>query len=125
METNNPKNQNVGIVPELTKEQTIDLMSKASKVSSWMSAIKKKSECIPFTGSSKDNAVVVTIRNQRLESVSVHTNRDIVDTMPSKELLALVFEAHADALDNMDAWVTAQLETISESLGVGDFQMPF
>ena len=123
METNNPKNQNVGIVPELTKEQTIDLMSKASKVSSWMSAIKKKSECLPFTGSSKDNAVVVTIRNHRLESV--RTNRDIVDTMPSKELLALVFEAHADALDNMDAWVAAQLETISQTLGVGDFQMPF
>lgn len=123
MKTNTSKNQNVGIVPELTKEQTIDLMSKASKVSSWMSAIKKKSECLPFTGSSKDNAVVVTIRNHRLESV--RTNRDIVDTMPSKELLALVFEAHADALDNMDAWVTAQLETISESLGVGNFQMPF
>lgn len=123
MKTNTSKNQNVDTVPGLTKEQTIDLMSKASKVSSWMSAIKKKSECLPFTGSSKDNAVVVTIRNHRFESV--HTNRDIVDTMPSKELLALVFEAHADALDNMDAWVAAQLETICQTLGVGDFQMPF
>ena len=55
----------------------------------------------------------------------MQTNKDIVDTMPSKELLALVFEAHADALDNMDAWVAAQLETISQTLGVGDFQMPF
>lgn len=123
MKTNTSKNQNVDTVPGLTKEQTIDLMSKASKVSSWMSAIKKKSECLPFTGSSKDNAVVVTIRNHRFESVQ--TNKDIVDTMPSKELLALVFEAHADALDNMDAWVAAQLETISQTLGVGDFQMPF
>lgn len=123
MKTNTSKNQNVDTVPGLTKEQTIDLMSKASKVSSWMSAIKKKSEYLPFTGSSKDNAVVVTIRNHRLESVQ--TNKDIVDTMPSKELLALVFEAHADALDNMDAWVAAQLETICQTLGVGDFQMPF
>lgn len=123
MKTNTSKNQNVDTVPGLTKEQTIDLMSKASKVSSWMSAIKKKSECLPFTGSSKDNAVVVTIRNHRFESVQ--TNKDIVDTMPSKELLALVFEAHADALDNMDVWVAAQLETICQTLGVGDFQMPF
>ena len=123
MKTNTSKNQNVDTVPGLTKEQTIDLMSKASKVSSWMSAIKKKSECLPFTGSSKDNAVVVTIRNHRFESVQ--TNKDIVDTMPSKELLALVFEAHADALDNMDAWVAVQLETICQTLGVGDFQMPF
>lgn len=125
MKTNTSKNQNVDTVPELTKEQTIDLMSRASKVSSWMSAIKKKSECLPFTGSSKDNAVVLTIRNHRFESVQVQTNKDIVDTMPSKELLALVVEAHADALDNMDAWVAAQLETISQTLGVGDFQMPF
>lgn len=123
MKTNTSKNQNVDTVPELTKEQTIDLMSKASKVSSWMSAIKKKSECLPFTGSSKDNAVVVTIRNHRFESVQI--NRADIDAIPSKEVLALVFEAHADALNNMDVWVAAQLETISESLGVGDFQMPF
>lgn len=123
MKQHSHNHQDTESMPALTTEPTIDLMTKASKVSSWMSAIKKKSESIPFTGCSKNNTVVVTIRNHRFESV--HTNRDIVDTIPSKELLALVFEAHADALDNMDAWVAAQLETISQTLGVGDFQMPF
>lgn len=99
----------------LTPEETSDLLSKASKVSAWMSALKKRSELRSYTGSCRDSSVLMTIRNNRIESIQ--TKGDFAN-MPINEILSRLCEAHNDALDKMEAWTMKQYENIVTALAI-------
>ena len=92
--------------PALSPEDTAELLTKASKVSSWMSALKKKAQMRPFVGTSEDGMVALTIRNYRIESVNVN---DTLAGALAEDVLPRIFEAHNDALDKMDAWTVRHL----------------
>lgn len=107
----------------LSREQTADLLSKASKVSTWMSVLKNKAERRPCVGVCDDESVIVTIRDHRIESIQT---REDVGAMPLNDILARICEAHNDALDKLDAWTISQYETMSKELGIdGEFRLPF
>ena len=109
--------------PVLSQEDTAELLTKASKVSSWMSALKKKAQMRPFVGTSEDGMVALTIRNYRIESVNVN---DTLAGALAEDVLPRIFEAHNDALDKMDAWTESQYATICSSIGIdSNIELPF
>lgn len=108
---------------KITGEQATELMFKASKVSAWLTALKKKAEFRPQEGVSEDASVVVTVRNYRIVSIQM---REDVSQMAIDEILPRICQAHNDALDRIESWLTAQYETIAKTFGIGDdVQLPF
>lgn len=115
--------QKLDAINALSEDQTADLLSKASKVSTWMTALKHKSELRPHIGISEDESVIVTIRSNRI--ASIRTREDIAQK-PLADIIRSICEAHNDAVDKMEAWTCSEYEKISKTLGIdGDFKLPF
>lgn len=107
----------------LSQEETAEILSMASKVGAWMSALKRKSERRPFTGACEDSSIVLTICNHRIESIQ--TNGNVANMSPG-EIVSRVCEAHNDALDKMEDWTAAQCEVVAKTCHIeGDVQLPF
>lgn len=107
----------------ISGEQAAELMFKASKVSAWLTAVKKKSELRPQEGVSEDASVTVTICNHRIVSIRM---RKAVSQMSIDEISSRICEAQNDAMDKVDSWVAAQCDKIARTFGIGgDLSLPF
>ena len=103
-------------------EVTADLIEKATKVTSWMSALKQQSRQRPFVGKSKDGKFAIVIRAYRIESLNADES---LETASTQEIVSRLCEAHNDALDKMEEWTTSQCAVLAKAAGItGDFEMP-
>ena len=103
-------------------EVTAELLSKATKVTSWLSTLKQRSRLRPFVGTSEDGMVALTMRNYRIESVNV--NAALTGAL-AEDVLPRIFEAHNDALDKMEEWTASQCAALAKAAGItGDFELP-
>ena len=104
-------------------EVTAELFAKASKVSSWITALKQKSKRRPFIGISEDGKFRVTLCDYRI--VSLNAAESLADAS-AQDIVSHLCEAHNDALDKMEAWYDGQCEAIARAVGIGGgFEMPF
>ena len=104
-------------------EMTAELLAKATKVSSWMSALKQRSRRRPFVGMSEDGKFQVVLRGCRIESLNADES---LETASVQEIVSHLCEAHNDALDKMEAWSAAQCEALAKAAGIeGILELPF
>ncbi len=103
-------------------EQTAELLAKATKVSSWMSALKQRARQRPFIGKSADGKFAVVIRDYRIESLNADES---LETASVQEIVSRLCEAHNDALDKMEEWTDSQCEALARAAGIADgFELP-
>ena len=103
-------------------EKTAELLEKATKVTSWISALKQRSRLRPFVGKSEDGRFTVTIRDYRIEEM--HADESL-ETASTQEIVSHLCEAHSNALDRMEEWSAGQSAAIAKAAGItGDFEMP-
>ena len=103
-------------------EKTAELLEKATKVTSWMSALKQQSRQRPFVGKSKDGKFAIVIRAYRIESLNADES---LETASVREIVSRLCEAHNDALDKMEEWTSSQCAVLAKAAGItGDFEMP-
>ncbi len=98
-------------------EKTAELLAKAAKVSSWMSALKQRSRQRPFIGKSADGKFIVVIRDYRIESLNADGS---LETASVQEIVSRLCEAHNDALDKMEEWTDSQCEALANAAGIAD-----
>ena len=104
-------------------EDTARLLEKATKVTSWVSALKQQSRRHPFVGKSADGKFCVVLRAYRIESL--HADETLRDAS-AQEIVSRLCEAHNDALDKMEEWSASQTEALAKAAGVDkDFELPF
>ena len=104
-------------------EETAKLFEKATKISSWMSALKQQSRFRPFVGKSADGKFCVVLRDYRI--ASLHADETLAEASV-QEIVSRLCEAHNDALDKMEAWSDSQCEALVKAAGItGDFELPF
>ena len=104
-------------------EETAELLGKATKVSSWLSALKQSTRRRPYIGKSTDGRFAVVLRDYRIESLNADESLENVST---QEIIAHLCEAHNDALDKMEAWSASQCEALAKAAGItGNFELPF
>ena len=104
-------------------EMTAELLAKATKVSSWMSALKQRSRQRPFLGKSEDGKFAIVIRDYRIESLNADES---LETASAQEIVSRLCEAHNDALDKMEEWTASQCEALAKAAGIADgFELPF
>lgn len=108
---------------QTSPEATADLLEKATKVSSWLSALKQSTRRRPFIGKSADGRFAVVLRDYRIESLNADESLESAST---QEIIAHLCEAHNNALDKMEAWSASQCEALAKAAGItGDFELPF
>ena len=61
----------------LSTEETAELLGKATKVTSWLSALKQQTRQRPFVGKSADGKFCVVIRDYRI--VSLNADETLVE----------------------------------------------
>lgn len=107
----------------LSPEKAAELLEKASKVTSWLSAMKQQARKRSFAGKSADGKFCVVLRDYRIVSL----NADATLTKVSiQEIVSRRCEAHNDALDRMEEWGANQCATLVKAAGItGDFELPF
>lgn len=113
------------ILPENlpSPEKTAELLTKATKVSSWMSELKQKSRLRPFVGKSEDGKFAIVIRDYRIESLNADES---LKTASVQDIVSRLCEAHNDALDKMEEWTASQCEALAKAAGITDgFELPF
>ena len=73
-------------------EETAELLGKATKVSSWLSALKQSTRRRPFIGKSTDGRFAVVLRDYRIESLNADESLENVSesTMPPFALNRIV-----------------------------------
>ena len=104
-------------------EETAELLAKATKVSSWMSALKQRSRQRPFIGKSIDGKFAVVIRDYRIESLNADES---LKSASAQEIVSRLCEAHNDALDKMEEWTASQCAALAKAAGIADgFELPF
>ena len=104
-------------------EQTAELLAKATKVSSWMSALKQRSRQLPFIGKSEDGKFAIVIRDYRIESLNADES---LESASAQEIVSRLCEAHNDALDKMQEWQDNQCAALAKAAGIVDgFELPF
>ncbi len=104
-------------------EKTAELLAKATKVSSWMSALKQRARQRPFIGKSEDGKFAIVIRDYRIESLNAD---DSLGTASVQEIVSRLCEAHNDALDKMEEWSNSQCEALAKAAGIAEgFELPF
>ena len=108
---------------QASPEVTAELLGKATKVSSWLSALKQSTRRRPFIGKSADGRFAVVLRDYRIESLNADESLESAST---QEIIAHLCEAHNNALDKMEAWSASQCEALAKAAGItGDFELPF
>ena len=104
-------------------EETAELLGKATKVTSWFSALKQQTRRRPFLGKSADGKFCVVLRDYRIESLNAD---ETLAGASVQEIVSRLCEAHNDAIDNMEAWSASQCEALAKAAGIkGDFELPF
>lgn len=104
-------------------EATAELLSKATKVTSWLSALKQRTRQRQFVGTSADRKFCVVLRDYRIESLNAD---ETLANASVQEIVSRLCEAHNDALDKMEAWSASQCEALAKAAGItGDFELPF
>ncbi len=104
-------------------EETARLLGKATKVTSWLSALKQQTRQRPFVGKSSDGKFCVVLRDYRIESLNA--DETLVEASV-QEIVSHLCEAHNDALDKMEAWSAQQCEALAKAAGIkGEFELPF
>ena len=104
-------------------EMTAELLSKATKVTSWLSALKQRSRQRQFVGTSTDGKFCVVLRDYRIESLNAD---ETLANASVQEIVSHLCEAHNDALDKMEVWSANQCEALAKAAGItGDFELPF
>lgn len=121
--------QNESLVPEEphnglpAPEKTAELLEKATKVTSWLNALKQKSRLRPFVGKSEDGKFAVVIRDYRIEQMNADES---LETASTQEIISHLCEAHSNALDRMEEWSASQCAALAKAAGItGDFELPF
>ena len=76
-------------------EMTAELLSKATKVTSWLSALKQRSRQRQFVGTSADRKFCVVLRDYRIESLNAD---ETLAHASVQEIVSRLCEAHIDAL---------------------------
>jgi len=103
-------------------EETAELFGKATKVTSWLSALKQQTRQRPFAGKSEDGKFCVVLRDYRI--VSLHADESL-KAASAQEIVSRLCDAHNDALDKMEAWSASQCEALAKAAGItGDFELP-
>ena len=78
--------QNESLTPEEpnngmpSPEPTAELMEKATKVTSWLNALKQRSRLRPFVGKSEDGKFAVVIRDYRIEQMNADESLETAST---------------------------------------------
>ena len=109
--------------PLPSPEKTAELLAKATKVSSWISALKQRSRERPFVGKSKDGKFTVILRDCRIESLNADES---LETASIQEIVARLCEAHSDAVDKMEDWSASQCAALAKAAGIADgLELPF
>jgi len=104
-------------------EMTAELIERATKVTSWMSALKQQSRQRPFGGKSEDGKFAIVIRDYRIESLNADES---LESASAQEIVSRLCEAHSDALDKMEDWIASQSAALAKAAGItGDFELPF
>ena len=104
-------------------EQTAELLEKASKVTSWLDALKQKTMERPFVGKSDDGTFCVVLRNYRIESLSAEES---LKDASAQEIVSRLCEAHNAALTAMDEWSAKQCANLARAAGItGQLKLPF
>ncbi len=104
-------------------EMTAELLEKATKVTSWLNALKQKSRLRPFVGKSEDGKFAVVIRDYRIEQMNADES---LETASTQEIVSHLCEAHSNALDRMEEWSASQCAALAKAAGItGDFELPF
>ena len=104
-------------------KMTAELLSKATKVTSWLSALKQRSRQRQFVGTSTDGKFCVVLRDYRIESLNAD---ETLANASVQEIVSHLCEAHNDALDKMEAWSARQCEALAKAAGItGDVELPF
>ncbi len=104
-------------------EETAKLLEKATKVTSWLSALKQQSRRRPFLGKSADGKFCVVFRDYRIESLNAD---ETLKDASIQEIVSRLCEAHNDAIDKMEAWSASQCEALAKAAGVDKgFELPF
>jgi len=104
-------------------EMTAELLAKATKVSSWMSALKQRSRQRPFVGKSEDGKFAIVIRDYRIESLNADES---LETASVQEIVSRLCKAHNDALDKMEEWTASQCEALAKAAGIANgIDLPF
>ena len=104
-------------------EKTAELLTKANKVSSWMSELKQRSRLRPFVGKSEDGKFAVVIRDYRIESLNADES---LESASAQEIVSRLCEAHDDALDKMEEWTASQCAALAKAAGIADgLELPF
>ena len=123
MNTTTKKNEKGEILKTLPPpEVTANLLAKANKVSSWMSELKQRSRLRPFIGKSEDEKFAVIIRDYRIEQMNADES---LETASTQEIVSHLCEAHNDALDRMEEWISSQCAALAKAAGItDDFELP-
>jgi DNA-binding protein YbaB len=104
-------------------ERTAELLEKASKVTSWLSALKQKSRQRLFVGKSEDGKFCVVLRNYRIESLSADESLKYAS---AQEIVSRLCEAHDAALDQMEEWSAGQCTALAKAAGItAGLELPF
>jgi len=83
----------------LSPEETAELLGKATKVTSWLSALKQQTRRRSFLGKSADGKFCVVLRDYRVESLNAD---ETLAGASVQEIVSRLCEAHNDAIDNME-----------------------
>jgi len=103
-------------------EETAELLGKATKVTSWLSALKQQTRQRPFVGTSSDGKFCVVLRDYRIISLNAD---ETLAKASVQEIVSHLCAAHNDALDNMESWSSSQCEALAKAAGItGDFELP-
>ena len=109
--------------PLPSPEKTAELLAKATKVSSWISALKQRSRERPFVGKSKDGKFAVILRDYSIESLNADES---LETASIQEIVARLCEAHNDAVDKMEDWSASQCAALAKAAGIANgLELPF
>ena len=104
-------------------EETAELLGKATKVTSWLSALKQQTMQRPFVGTSSDGKFCVVLRDYRIISLNAD---DTLAEASVQEIVSHLCDAHNDAVDKMEAWSSSQCEALAKAAGItGEFELPF
>ena len=104
-------------------EATAELLGKATKVTSWLSALKQQTRQRPFAGKSEDGKFCVVLRDYRI--VSLNADETLV-WASAKEIVSRLCEAHNDAINKIEAWSASQCEALAKAAGIANgFELPF
>ena len=102
-----------------------ELMAKAQKVQSQMTILQSKMEQQEFTGEAANGAVKIVMTGKGVP-VSVKLDKSVVDPNAVETLEDLLMVALGSVRDNIDNYMTSEMEKMQASLGLPPgFKLPF